>query len=31
MVTVVDLAWGAFLGGLVSWLSVLAARRLFKL
>jgi uncharacterized membrane protein len=30
-VTVVDLAWGACLGGLVSWLSVLAARRLFKL
>jgi len=31
IVTAVDLVWGAVLGGLVSWLSALAARRLFKL
>jgi len=31
IVTAVDLVWGAVLGGLVSWLSALAARRLLKL
>jgi uncharacterized membrane protein len=30
LVTVVDLAWGAVLGGAVSFFSVLAASRLFK-
>jgi len=30
LVTVVDLAWGAVLGGAVSFLSALAASRLFK-
>jgi len=31
IITVVDLVWGTILGGLVSWLSALAARRLLKL
>jgi uncharacterized membrane protein len=31
IVTVIDLVWGACLGGLVSLVSVLAARRFFKL
>jgi uncharacterized membrane protein len=31
VVTVVDLAWGACLGGLVSWLSAILARRFLKL
>lgn len=31
VVTVVDLVWGTCLGGLVSWLSVLVARKLLKL
>jgi uncharacterized membrane protein len=31
VVTVVDLVWGTTLGGVVSWLSVIAARRLLKL
>ena len=30
LVTVVDLGWGAVLGGAVSFFSVLAASRLFK-
>lgn len=31
VVTVVDLVWGTVLGGMVSWLSVLAGRGLLKL
>lgn len=31
VVTVVDLAWGTCLGGIVSWLSVLAARAILRL
>jgi len=31
VVTIVDLVWGTVLGGLVSWLSVLAGRGLLKL
>jgi uncharacterized membrane protein len=31
VVTVVDLVWGTTLGGIVSWLSVLAAHRFLKL
>jgi uncharacterized membrane protein len=31
VVTVIDLVWGTTLGGVVSWLSVIAARRLLKL
>ena len=30
VVTVVDLVWGTTLGGVVSWLSVIAARRFLK-
>jgi uncharacterized membrane protein len=31
VITIVDLAWGACLGGLVSWLSALLARRFLRL